>query len=165
MYLHGFIYPATFQCDFMVSIPPLTVVVSKEIYADGHEKIWLLIDTKDIENPRKRGKEYHPRIATEKRYRHVKCLSDLTKFISRAFSMIVNQVIFLMLAYNLLQPHLFRQKRKEPNQKTLPHIRQQLLPSDNHRIVYHQNYCGMFRPFEILQFVVELAENPRKKIA
>jgi hypothetical protein len=79
--------------------------------------------------------------------------------------MIVNQVIFMMLAYNLLQLHLFRQKRKELNQKILPHIRQQLLPSDSHIIVYHQNYYAMFRPFELIQFVVELAEEARKKIA
>jgi hypothetical protein len=144
---------------------PLTVVANKEIYADGHEKIWLLIDTKNIEDPREGGKEYHLRIATEERYRQVKCFSDLTKFTSRAFSMVVNQVIFMMLAYNLLQLHLFRQKRKELNQKTLPHIRQQLLPSDNHIIVYYQNHYAMFRPFELIQFVVELAEEPRKKIA
>jgi hypothetical protein len=144
---------------------PLTVVANKEIYADGHEKIWLLVDTKDIEDPRQGAKEYHLRIATEERYRQVKCFSDLTKFTSRAFSMVVNQVIFMMLAYNLLQLHLFRQNRKELNQKTLPHIRQQLLPSDNHIIVYHHNYYGMFRPFELIQFVVELAEQPRKKIA
>ncbi len=42
---------------------------------------------------------------------------------------------------------------------------QQLIPSDNHIIVYYQNYYGMFRPFELVQFVVELAEEPRKKIA
>ena len=144
---------------------PLTVVANKEIFADGHQKIWLLIDTKDIEDPRGAGKEYHLRIATEERYRQVKCFSDLTKFTSRAFSMVVNQVIFMMLAYNLLQLHLFRKKRKELNQKTLPHIRQQLLPSDSHIIVYHHNYYGMFRPFELIQFVVELAEEPRKKIA
>ncbi len=98
---------------------PLTVVANKENYADGHEKIWLLVDTKDIEDPRKAAKEYHLRIATEERYRQLKCFSDLTKFTSRAFSMVVNQVIFMMLAYNLLQLHLFRQKRKELNQKTL----------------------------------------------
>jgi hypothetical protein len=79
--------------------------------------------------------------------------------------MVTNQVVFTMLAYNLIQLHLFRQKRKELNQKTMPYIRQQLLPSDNHIIVYHQNYYGMFRPFELVQFVVELAEEPRKKIA
>ena len=144
---------------------PLTVIANKEIYADGHEQIWLLIDTKDVEDPRQAAKDYHLRISTEERYRQVKCFIDLVKFTSRAFSMITNQVVFTMLAYNLLQLHLFRQKRKELNQKTMPHIRQQLLPSDNHIIVYHQNYYGMFRPFELVQFVVELGEQPRKKIA
>jgi hypothetical protein len=144
---------------------PLTVVANKDIYADGHEKIWLLVDTKNIADPRQAAKQYRLRIATEERYRQLKCFSDLTKFTSRAFSMIVNQVIFMMLAYNLLQLHLFRQKRKELNQKILPHIRQQLLPSDSHIIVYHQNYYAMFRPFELIQFVVELAEEARKKIA
>jgi hypothetical protein len=144
---------------------PLSVVANKEIYADGHEKIWLLIDTKDVGDPQEGGKEYHLRIAIEERYRQVKCFIDLAKFTSRAFSMVVNQVVFTMLAYNLLQLHLLRQRRKELNQKILPHIRQQLLPSDNHIIVYCQNYYALFRPFELVQFVVELAEEPRKKIA
>jgi hypothetical protein len=144
---------------------PLSVVANKEIYADGHEKIWLLIDTKDVGDPQEEGKEYHLRIAIEERYRQVKCFIDLAKFTSRAFSMVVNQVVFTMLSYNLLQLHLLRQRRKELNQKILPHIRQQLLPSDNHIIVYYQNYYALFRPFELVQFVVELAEEPRKKIA
>jgi len=46
------------------------------------------------------------------------------KFTSRAFSMVANQVVFTMLVYNLLQLHLLGEKRKELNQKTLPHIRQ-----------------------------------------
>jgi hypothetical protein len=144
---------------------PLTVVANKEIYADGHEQIWLLIDTENVKDPTKHRQEYHLRTTTEERYRQIKCFSDLTKFTSRAFSMVVNQVVFTMLAYNLLQLHLLRRGRKELNQKTLPNIRQQLLPADNHIIVYHQNYYALFRPFELVQFVVELAEEPRKKIA
>jgi len=144
---------------------PLSVIANKEIYADGHEQIWLLIDTKDVKDPQEGAKEYHLRIATEQRYRQVKCSSNLTKFTSRAFSMLVNQVVFTMLAYNLLQLHLLRQARKELNQKTLPYIRHQLLPSDNHIIVYYQNYYGFFRPFELVEFAVELSEEPRKKIA
>jgi len=144
---------------------PLSVVANREIYADGHEKIWLLIDTKDVKDPQDERQEYHLRIAIEERYRQIKCFIDLAKFTSRAFSMVTNQVVFTMLAYNLLQLHLFRQKRRDLNQKTLPHIRQQLLPSDNHVIVYYQNYYALFRPFELVQFVVELPEEPRKKIA
>ena len=90
---------------------------------------------------------------------------DLTHFTSRAFSMVVNQVIFIMLAYDLLQIYLLHQGRKELNQKTLPRIRQQLLPSDNYIIVYWQNYYGLFSPFELIGFVVMLGEEARKKIA
>jgi len=55
---------------------------------------------------------------------------------------------------------------KEPvHPKTLPRIRQQLLPSDNYIIVYRQNYYSLFRPFELVGFVVTLSEEARKKIA
>ena len=33
------------------------------------------------------------------------------------------------------------------------------------RIIYYHNCYVLFRPFELVQFVVELAEEPRKKIA
>jgi len=144
---------------------PLTVVANREHYADGHQKIWFLIDTKDVKDPSQTQQEYHLRISTEERYRQLKCFSDLTHFTSRAFSMVVNQVVFIMLAYNLLQLFLLKRGRKELNQKTLPRIRQQLLPSDNYIIVYYQNYYGLFRPFELVGFVVTLREEARKKIA
>ncbi|MDP3016465.1 MAG: transposase [Deltaproteobacteria bacterium] len=144
---------------------PLTVVANREHYADGHQEIWFLIDTKDVKDPSQTQQEYHLRTSTEERYRQLKCFSDLTHFTSRAFSMVVNQVIFIMLAYDLLQIYLLRQGRKELNQKTLPRIRQQLLPSDNHIIVYWQHYYGLFKPFELVGFVVMLGEEARKKIA
>jgi hypothetical protein len=144
---------------------PLTVVANRESYADGHQEIWFLIDTKEVTDPSQTQQEYHLRPSTEERYRQLKCFSDLTHFTSRAFSMVVNQVVFIMLAYNLLQIYLVKRGRKELNQKTLPRIRQQLLPSDNYIIVYYQNYYGLFRPFELIGFVVTLGEEARKKIA
>ena len=144
---------------------PLTVVANREHYADGHQEIWFVIDTQEVQDPSQTRQEYHLRPSTEERYRQLKCFSDLTHFTSRAFSMVVNQVIFIMLAYDLLQIYLLRQGRKELNQKTLPRIRQQLLPSDNHIIVYWQNYYSLFRPFELVGFVVMLGEEARKKIA
>jgi hypothetical protein len=144
---------------------PLSVVANREHYADGHQEIWFLIDTWKVKNPERTQQEYHLRICTEERYRQLKCFSDLTHFTSRAFSMVVNQVVFIMLAYNLLQIFLLHRGRKELNQKTLPRIRQQLLPADNHIIVYYQNYYGLFAPFELMGFVVTLKESARKKIA
>jgi Transposase DDE domain len=144
---------------------PLCVVANREHYADGHQENWFLIDTKEVKSPEQIQQEYHLRVSTEERYRQLKCFSDLTHFTSRAFSMVVNQVVFIMLAYNLLQIYLLHRERKELNQKTLPRIRQQLLPSDNHIIVYYQNYYAMFEPFELIGFVVVLQEEARKKIA
>ena len=144
---------------------PLTVVANREHYADGHQEIWFLIDTKDVKDPSQTQQEYHLRTSTEERYRQLKCFTDLTHFTSRALSMVVNQVVFIMLAYNLLQFFLLKRRRKELNKKTLPRIRQQLLPSDNYIIVYSRNYYGLFRPFELVGFVVTLNEEARKKIA
>jgi hypothetical protein len=144
---------------------PLTVVANREHYADGHTEVWFLMDTQEVQDPSQTRQQYHLRPSTEERYRQLKCFSDLTHFTSRAFSMVVNQVVFIMLAYNLLQLYLLKRGRKELNQKTLPRIRQQLLPSDNYIIVSWQNYYGLFRPFELVGFVVTLAEEARKKIA
>ena len=144
---------------------PLTVVANREHYADGHQELWFLIDTKEVRDPTQSQQEYHLRTSIEERYRQLKCFNDLTHFTSRAFSMVVNQVVFIMLAYNLLQFYLLKQGRKELNQKTLPHIRQQLLPSDNYLIVNYRNYYGLFSPFELIGFVVKLGEEARKKIA
>ena len=144
---------------------PLTVVANREHYADGHTEVWFLMDTQEVQDPSQTRQQYHLRPSTEERYRQLKCFSDLTHFTSRAFSMVTNQVVFIMLAYNLLQLYLLKRGRKELNQKTLPRIRQQLLPSDNHIIVYYQNYYGLFRPFELVGFVVTLGEEARKKIA
>jgi hypothetical protein len=144
---------------------PLSVVANRQHYADGHQDIWLLLDTKEVEDPTQTPQEYHLRTSTEERYRQFKCFIDLVHFTSRAFSLVANQVVFIMLAYNLLQIYLFRQDRKELNKKTLPRIRQQLLPADNHIIVCWQNYYGLFEPFELIGFVVSLGEQARNKIA
>jgi hypothetical protein len=144
---------------------PLSVVANRDHYADGHTEIWFLVDTQEVQDPSQPRQQYHLRPSTEERYRQLKCFCDLTHFTSRAFSMVVNQVVFIMLAYDLLQIYLRSQGRQELNQKTLPRIRQQLLPSDNHLIVYWQNYYGLFEPFELIGFVVMFGEEARKKIA
>jgi len=143
---------------------PLSVVANRETYADGHQKTWILLDTKEVEDPSEASKQYHLRTTIEERHRQLKCFIDLSKFTSRAFSMVVNQVVFIMLSYNLLQLYLLRQGRKELNNKTLPHIRQQLLPSANHIIVYSENYFGLFTPLEFTEIIANLEDEPRKKI-
>jgi hypothetical protein len=144
---------------------PLTVVANRDWYADGHAETWFLIDTQEKGDPRQARGDYHLRTSIEERHRHLKCFSDLTKFTSRRFSMVVGQVVFIMLAYNLLQLYLLRTHHKELTSKTPPRIRQELLPSDNHIIVYWQNYYGLFSPLELVRIIATLNDEARKKVA
>jgi hypothetical protein len=79
--------------------------------------------------------------------------------------MVINQVVFIMLSYNLLQLYLLRQGGKDLNNETLPHIHQQPLPSDNNIIIYFENYYGLFSPLESTEIIASLKGKPHKKIS
>jgi hypothetical protein len=144
---------------------PLTVIANREVYADGHQQTWLLLSTQPMHNPAVARQEYHLREATEERYRQLKCFTDLANFTSRAFSLVVNQVVFTMLAYDLLQIYLLRKGRQEINAKTPLTVRRQLLPSANYIIIYRENYYGLFDTLEFMELMtVGLREEARRKI-
>lgn len=142
----------------------LSVIANREIYGDGHQQTWYLLDTRQTRNPAKPREEYRLRTAIEERYRHLKCFSDLTDFTSRAFSLVVHQVIFIILAYSLLQIYLLRKGRKELTGKTPPLIKRQLLPSASYNIVYWQGYYGLFSGYELVEVVSTASEQARKKL-
>lgn len=144
---------------------PLTVIANRETYADGHEQTWLLLSTQPMHNPATARQEYHLREATEERYRQLKCFADLADFTSRSFSLVVTQIVFTMLAYDLLQIYLLRKGREELNAKTPLTVRRQLLPAATYIIIYQDNYYGLFETLEFMELMtVGLSDEARKKI-
>jgi hypothetical protein len=146
---------------------PLTVIANREHYADGHVDTWLLLSTstEEIHDPASAGREYHLRTSIEERYRQLKCFSDLASFTSRHLSLVVNQIVFTFMAYNLLQLYLFRIGREEFNAKTPLSVRRELLPAANHFIIFKENYFGLFAPLELMQLLtIGIKEEARKKI-
>jgi hypothetical protein len=143
---------------------PLSVIVNREIFADGHEEIWMLLDTKGVKDPAAARDEYHLRTAIEERHRQLKCFWDLTKFQSRALSLIVNQVIFVALAYSLLQLYLRRMDRAELNRRTLPRLRQQLMPTRSVIILYYQNRFALLSVNQYTQLLLSLGAKARRKV-
>jgi hypothetical protein len=126
---------------------------------------WFLLDTQPGREPRCARDDYRLRTTIEERYRQLKCFSDLTAFTSRVWSLLVNQVVFIVLAYNLLQLYLLRKKRQDLTAKTAPRIRRQLLPSSSHIIVYWQNYYGLFEPLELIELLtLTLSPEARQKL-
>lgn len=144
---------------------PLTVIANRERYADGHEDRWFLLDTQRNSDPLEARQTYHLRTSIEERHKQLKGFSDLTHFTSRAFSLVVHQVVFILLTLNLLNLYLLRKGREDLTGKTLPRIRQQLLPSANHVIVYWQTYYAFFHPLEFVEIIASAGEEARRKLA
>jgi len=143
---------------------PLDVLVNREIYADGHIDYWVLLDTAPIRDPARTRQQYGLRPTIEERHRQLKCFCDLESFSSRNFSLVVNQVVFVLLTYSLLQWFLLRIGRKELNPKTRARILELLRPTLTVIVIYYQNYMAFLTPLEHQELVLTLDEFARKKI-
>lgn len=145
---------------------PLSVVITRDVYADGHEDLWMLLDTQPLgaAGAAPRRDEYHLRTAIEEGHRQLKCFWDLTHFPSRAFALVVNQVVFVALAYTLLQLFLRQQGRAELTRRTRPRVRDQLLPSAAVILLYCQQRFATLTPLEYTELLLTLAESARRKI-
>ena len=143
---------------------PLSVTVSREHYADGHTDTWMLVDTQNADMRTCARDDYRLRTGIEERHRQLKCFVDLTDFTSRKFSLICNQVIFVALAYSLMQLFLLRIKRSTLNRHTQPRIRRQLMPTDSFIIVYYCSRFALFTTAEYTELLLTLSPDARKKI-
>jgi len=143
---------------------PLAVILNKEIFADGHAELWMLLDTRKVKDAAAARNEYRLRSAIEERHRQLKCFMDLTEFTSRALSLIVNQVVFVLLAYTLLQLYLRRRGRTDLTRRTLPRVRSQLMPTRSVVILYHGERFALLSVLEYTRLLLTLAEAARKKL-
>jgi Transposase DDE domain len=143
---------------------PLDAVVNKEVYADGHEDYWVLLSTARVDDPVLGRQEYALRTTIEERHRQLKCFSDLEAFTSRDFSLIVNQVVFVLLTYSLLQWYLLRTGREELNAKTPTRTLDLLRPTTTAILIFYQSYVAYLSPLEHQELVLTLNEKARKKI-
>jgi hypothetical protein len=143
---------------------PLNALVNREVYADGHVDYWVLLDTAPIRQPAGTRQEYSLRETIEERHRQLKCFSDLEAFTSRAFNVIANQVVFVLLTYSLLQWYLLRTSRKALNPKTRTRTLELLRPTLTVIVIYYQNYMAFLTPLQHQELVLTLSEPARKKI-
>jgi hypothetical protein len=141
---------------------PLTGVYSRDVYADGHEDGWLLVTTNEDWPAQCVRKLYGLRTDIEERHRQVKCFWDLTRFQSTAWSLVVNQLVFVCLTYSLLQLHLLRQGHQELNRRTRPTSRR-LLPDGDRVIIYRQQCFGFFTLLEHMEMTLSLEGRARRR--
>lgn len=143
---------------------PLDVVVNKEVDDAGHEDYWVLLSTAPVTDGALARRDYALRTTIEERHRQLKCFSDLEAFSSRCFNLIVNQVVFVLLTYSLLQWYLLRLGRQKLNSRTQTRTLELLRPTKTVILLYHKDYVAFLSPLEHQELVLTLEEAARKKI-
>jgi hypothetical protein len=143
---------------------PLTAVVNREQDKHAEVRDWVLVST----SPRRTAAEvrslYDLRPAIEERHRQYKCFWDLTRMHSCAFSLVVNQGLFVLLAYTLLQAHLVLRQRQELNRSVWERAWQLLSPTlEVVAVYYHQRFC-LLTLAEYGRILLDVAEPVRAKL-
>jgi hypothetical protein len=105
---------------------------------------------------------YRLRTDIEERHRQVKCFWDLTRFHSTAWSVVVNQAVFVALTYSLLQIHLLAHGHQELNRRTWP-TAHRLLPDADRVIIYRQEHFAFFTLLEHTALTLSLEDKARRK--
>ena len=143
---------------------PLTAVINREVDEHHEHEDWVLVTTAAALSAQQLRASYDLRSAIEERHRQYKCFWDLARMHSRAFSLVVNQVLFVLLAYTLLQAHLLLRQRQRLNGLTRTTILGRLAPTlDVVAVYYQQRFCLLSLP-EFARILLTLDEAARQKL-
>ncbi len=68
------------------------------------------------------------------------------------------------MTYSLLQQQILRQARKELNKANKSRMKEELVPTSNHVIVYTVHYCAIFDQLTYTDRVLDVPEAARDKL-
>jgi len=143
---------------------PLTAVVNRERDQHGQTKDWVLVSTSDRFTAAHIRSTYELRPAIEERHRQYKCFWDLTRMHSCAFSLVVNQALFVLLAYTLVQAHLVLRQRQALTGGVWQRTWQLLSPTlEVVAVYYRQRFC-LLTLAEYGRILLDIAEPVRGKL-
>jgi len=143
---------------------PIHVVLMKEHKSDGTVSEWSLATTKEDATALDVRATYAMRTAIEERHRQLKCFWDLSQFRSRAFSLVTAQVVFVLLAYSLLQTYLAKLGRGELNSKTRKRLLGELRYEDDMVVLYSRNRVAYLTPLQHQEALLSLPEGARRRV-
>ena len=143
---------------------PLTAVVNRECNERGEIHDWVLVSTAERFTAAQIRSTYDLRPAIEERHRQYKCFWDLTRMHSCAFSLVVNQVLFVLLAYTLVQAHLVLRQRQQLNRGIWERTWQLLSPTFEVVAVYYRQRFCLLTLAEYGRILLDIAEPARGKL-
>jgi hypothetical protein len=144
---------------------PLDVVLCTPEKNPAGEDAWAIMTTAEDATAAAVVNRYERRVDIEERHRHIKCFWDITDFKSPDINLLVNQVVFTLLTYTLLQQHLLQQGKKAFNKATQSRLREKLVPVAEHITVFTDQRYARFSTYEYTVMVMAVPERSRAKLA
>jgi len=144
---------------------PLDVVLCSADKHPASEDAWAVMTTAQDATATAVVDRYGLRVAIEERHRHIKCFWDITDFKSPNLNLVVNQVVFTLLTYTLLQQHLLRQGKRALNKATQSRLREKLAPVAEHITVFTDQRYARFSTYEYTAMVMAVPEAARARLA
>jgi hypothetical protein len=143
---------------------PLDVILMREYMSDGSRSQWGLMTTQRVDDPLRMRELYSLRPQAEEGWRQTKCYWDMSRFRSTSFPLITSQVVFILLAYSLLQIFLLKSERGELAKATRERLLAELLPDGEKIAAYWQNHVGYFGVAEYSEILLSLSEGARRRL-
>ncbi len=143
---------------------PLTVVVIREIKKDGTVNEWMLATTRETLSAREVVDLYALRTQIEERHRQFKRFWGLGEFTSPNLALVVAHVVFLLLAFTLLQAYLHIQDLAHFARRAIITLQMDERIGGGAVIVYTEGTFAVFRVIEFFNIVLTLPEKARQQL-
>jgi hypothetical protein len=124
----------------------------------------VLASTFDFDDPLQLREYYQMRPVIEERIRQTKCFWDLAKFRATKFSLVINQIVFVLMAYTLVQIFLHKSGREDLAAHTRDRLFDELFSQDDRMALYCDGRVAFLPLLEYQELILSLEEHARRKV-
>lgn len=143
---------------------PLVGVVVRETKVDGTLNEWGLVTTRLTLSAAQVVALYQLRGQIEERHRQFKVFWGLGEFTSPSFALVVAHIVFLFLAYTLLQAYLHVQGLARLARRAITTLQADERVGRGAVIVYGEGAFAIFSVMEFFDIVLTLPEEARQRL-
>jgi hypothetical protein len=143
---------------------PLDIVLCTTDKNPLADDAWAIMTTAEDPDTGSVLARYALRTTIEERHRHIKLFWDIADFTSCNLSLIVNQVLFTLLTYSLLQMQLFRRGQKALNKATKPRQMEKLTPVAEDITIFTDQYYARFTTYDYTELVLSVPEAVKPRL-
>ena len=143
---------------------PLNMILSKEEDMEKNKSSYWGLVTPGLLEPTEGRERYALRSEIEERNKQLKHSWKLTAFTSPDYSLVMTQIVFVAMAFSLVQLYISSKKLQNLAHRTMQTWRARELMGVDAVIVYYKNNFAIFDLIDYQTILLGLKEEPRRRL-